>query len=87
MIFFYDSFDRSVEAFRDLNQAAKHILSKVGVSIELGADPVQLAKKALGNRGKVVGYSGAFDIIAHASDKEAQELAAKFKQAIARVKR
>ncbi|WP_196139732.1 hypothetical protein [Aliikangiella sp. G2MR2-5] len=87
MIFFYDSFDQSVEAFASLDITAKHILGKVGVSIELGKDPVELAKRALGNRGKVVGYAGAFDIISKASDKEAQELALKFKTALERARK
>ncbi|TQV88443.1 hypothetical protein [Aliikangiella coralliicola] len=87
MLFFYDTFDRSVEAFGTLEQAAKHILGKLGVSLELGMDPVKQAQKSLGKRGKVVGISGAFGIIAGCPDKEAQETALKFKEALERCRK
>ena len=87
MLFFIDSFDRTVEAFSSLDKLAKHILGKLGVSVELGVDPIKLAQKSLGNRGKVVGYTGAFEAIAACGDKEAQELAVKFKEAIERHKK
>ena len=89
MFFFIDSFDniRTVEAFPSLDKLAKHVLAKLGVSIELGADPIQLAKKSLGQRGKVVNVGGAFKLIANSEDKVAQELALEFKLAIERYKK
>ncbi len=87
MLFFYDSFDQSVEAFSNIQDTAKYILSKLRIGIELGVDPVEQAKKSLGNRGKVFSYSGAFDLIAKAEGRQAQELALKFKQALLRLKK
>ena len=54
MFFFIDSFDKlqSVEIFPTLDKLARHVLSKLGVSIELGADPIQLAKNSLGATGE-----------------------------------
>ena len=84
MFFFIDSFDKfqSVEIFPTLDKLARHVLSKLGVSIELGADPIQLAKNSLGQRGKVVNLAGAFKLIANSEDKVAQELAHEFKVAV-----
>ena len=87
MLFFYDTFDRSVEAFPNIQETAKHILSKLRVSVELGMDPVEQAKKSLGNRGKVVSYTGAFELISNSEDKFAQELAFKFKEALVRIRK
>lgn len=87
MLFFYDTFDRSVEAFPNIQDAAKHILSKLRVSVELGGDPVEQAKKSLGNRGKVVSYTGAFELISNSEDRFAQELAFKFKEALMRARK
>ncbi|WP_444997480.1 hypothetical protein [Aliikangiella sp. IMCC44359] len=87
MLFFVDSFDQSVEAFSSLDKIAKHILSKLGITLELGVEPIKLAQKSLGNRGKVVGYAGAFELIANTPDKEAQELSLKFKEALERFKK
>lgn len=87
MIFFIDSFDNSVEVFRDVQQVAKHILAKLGVSLELGMDPVKQAQQSLGNRGKVLGIAGVFEMISQTEDKKAQELALKCKEAVDRVRR
>ncbi|MET1253919.1 hypothetical protein [Aliikangiella maris] len=87
MLFFVDQFDLSVEAFSTPEKLAKHVLSKLGITYELGSDPVKLAQKSLGNRGKVVGYVGAFKMIAASDDNKAQELANKFKEAIERLKK
>lgn len=87
MIFFIDSFDNSVEVFRDVQQVAKHILAKLGVSLELGMDPVKQAQQSLGNRGKVLGIAGVFEMISQTEDKKAQELALKCKEAVDRIRR
>lgn len=89
MFFFIDSFDKiqSVEVFPTLDKLAHHVLSKLGVSIELGADPIQLAKNSLGQRGKVVNLAGAFKLIANSEDKVAQELASDFKVAVERYRK
>ncbi len=86
MFFFIDSFDkhRKVEVFPSLDKLARHVLAKLGVSIELGADPIQLAKSNLGQRGKVLNLAGAFKLIANSKDKVAQELALEFKIAVER---
>jgi len=89
MFFFLDKFDKiqTVEVFPSLDKLARHVLSKLGVSIELGADPINLAKKSLGNRGRVLNLAGAFNLIANTEDKLAQELALEFKQALDRYKK
>ncbi len=89
MFFFVDTFDKlqTVEVFPTLEKLARHILSKLGVSIELGADPIQLAKESLGQRGKVLNMAGAFKLIANTEDGKAQALAMEFKQALDRYKK
>ncbi len=88
MFFFIDSFDKiqPIESFPTLEKLARHVLSKLGVSIELGADPIQLAKKSLGQRGKVLTLAGAFKLIASTEDEKAQQLAEEFKLAVERYK-
>lgn len=88
MFFFIDQFDQSVEVFPSLDKLAKHILAKLKITWELGQDPVQLAQKSLGNRGKVVGLSGAFKLIAaEEEDKKAREWAQKFYECIERARK
>jgi hypothetical protein len=89
MFFFIDRFDQvqTVEAFPSLEKLARHVLGKLGVSLELGVDPVTLAQKNLGNRGRVVNLSGAFKMIANTEGQAAQELALQFQQALDRYKR
>ena len=89
MFFFIDTFDnlQSIEAFPNLDQLARHVLSKLGVSIELGSDPIKLAKQSLGQRGKVLTVAGAFKLIANSEDNSAQSLAREFHQAIERAKK
>jgi|GEM_PF-5614035 len=89
MFFFIDRFDQvqTVETFANLDKLARHVLGKLGISLELGTDPIQLAQKNLGNRGKVVTISGAFKLIAETEGEAAQELSAQFHQAINRFKK
>ena len=87
MFFFVDSFDQSVEVFGNLETLAKHVLSKLGVSVELGTDPIKQAQKSLGKRGRVVTVAAAFGMIAECEDKKAQELAHQFKDALDRSRR
>ena len=89
MFFFIDKFDtmQTVEVFPSLNKLAIYVLGKLGISIELGVDPVQLAQKNLGNRGTVVTLSGAFKIIANTEGEAAQELAMQFHRALERTKK
>lgn len=86
MFFFIDSFDQvqTIEVFPTLDKLAKYVLGKLGVSLELGVDPIELAKKSLGNRGRVVTLQGAFKIIANSEGERAQELALQFQQALER---
>jgi hypothetical protein len=89
MFFFIDSFDKiqSVEIFPSIDKLARHVLSKLGVSIELGTDPIQLAKQSLGPRGKMVNLAGAFKLIADSEDKVAQELVLEFRLAVERYRK
>jgi hypothetical protein len=89
MFFFVDTFDKlqTVEVFPTLDKLARHVLAKLGISIELGKDPIQLAKQNLGNRGKVLTLAAAFKLIAGTQDGAAQELAAQFHAALERYKR
>ena len=88
MFFFLDTFDKvqSVEVFPSLEKLARHVLSKLGVSIELGSDPIQLAKQSLGQRGKVLTIPTAFKLIANTEDGKAQALALEFYSALQRYK-
>ena len=89
MFFFVDKFDKfqTVEMFSSLEKLARHVLSKLGITLELGKDPVKLAQANLGNRGKVVTISNAFKMIANTEGEAAQELAAQFHQAVERAKK
>ncbi len=89
MFFFVDRFDQvqTVEAFPNLEKLARYVLGKLGVSLELGTDPITLAQKNLGNRGRVVNISGAFKLIANTEGQAAQELALQFQQAVDRYKK
>jgi hypothetical protein len=89
MFFFLDSFDKlqTVEVFPNLDKLARHVLSKLGISIELGKDPIALAKNNLGNRGKVLTLSASYKMIANSEDGDAQRLAAQFHEALERYKR
>lgn len=89
MFFFLDSFDKlqTVEVFPNLDKLARHVLSKLGIAIELGKDPIELAKNNLGNRGKVLTLSASYKMIASAGDGDAQKLAAQFHEALERYKR
>ena len=89
MFFFIDKFDQtqSVEAFPNLEKLALYALGKMGVSIELGGDPIQLAQKNLGNRGQVVTLAGAFKTIASTEGEAAQALALQFQQAVERYRK
>ncbi len=82
-----DSFDQSVEAFSSFDSMSKYVLDKMGLALELGMDPIEQVKSALGNRGRVVGVSRAFDVIARSKDKQSQELAHKFNDAVNRLKK
>ena len=89
MFFFVDKFDKiqTVEMFPSLEKLARHALEKLGVTLELGKDPIKLAQESLGNRGKVVTISNAFKMIANTEGEAAQELAAQFYQAVERAKK
>jgi len=89
MFFFIDKFDtiQTVEVFPNLNKLAVYVLGKLGISLELGADPIKLAQKNLGNRGAVVTLAGAFKVIANTEGEAAQELAMQFHQALGRYKK
>lgn len=89
MFFFVDRFDQiqTVEAFPSLEKLARYVLGKLGVSLELGVDPITLAQKNLGNRGRVVNLAGAFKMIANTEGEAAQELALQFQQAVERFKK
>jgi hypothetical protein len=88
MFFFVDRFDKiqKVEMYKSLEKLALHVLEKIGITLELGRDPVKLAQENLGNRGKVLTVSKAFKMIANTEGQAAQELAAEFHQAIERTK-
>jgi len=89
MFFFVDAFDKqqTVEMFPNLEKLARHVLGKLGITLELGKDPIKLAQENLGNRGKVVTISNAFKLIASTEGEAAQELAAQFHQAVERAKK
>ena len=89
MFFFVDRFDKlqTVEMFPSLDKLARHALEKLGITLELGKDPIQLAQENLGNRGKVVTVPNAFKMIANTEGEAAQELAAQFYQAVERARK
>lgn len=89
MFFFIDKFDQvqSVEVFPNLEKLALYALGKMGISLELGADPIRLAQSNLGNRGQVTTLAGAFKMIANAEGNNAQELALQFQQALERYRK
>jgi hypothetical protein len=89
MFFFIDRFDKlqTIECFSDLEKLARHVIAKLGISLELGQDPIMLAQKNLGNRGQVVTLANAFKLIANAEGDQAKIFAEQFHQALLRAKR